>query len=1049
MTAATSSHPPFRSWLPGAVVAVAGLLVSAGLVQQQRAVADGLAHARLTEAAHSATEAVAGRMAAYTEMVTSLRDLLVVHPGLTRAEFERVMAAHAQRYPELRSLSFVRWVPARDLPAFEARLRAEAPPGRKNAADLIHPKSERQDYYINEFAWPYEGNEALIGLEISSQPANLAALLAGRDSGRPTVSAPFALIQNQGQRQRMGVVLRMPVFTGSAEAGQPGRYVGAAAASLRVVDMLRALESSGALRSVVARVEDVGAVGGAEPPVLLSSVDAPPGAAGQPQAVHELQVHNRRWRLTFTPQAGLLSEAERQLPWWIGGGAALLSLLLAGLVTALARQRAQALTRAQTSDEALLASEERFRAVFNQAAVGVAQIDTPTGRLVRVNQKYSAIMGYTVDELLRLDFQTLTYPEDLGPDLAQMERLKAGEITEYHMEKRLLRKGGQQIWVDLTVSPMWRPGETPNHHIAVVQDVTERRRMQDQLQDNERRLRSILDRLPLGLYLVRDGSFVYRNARFVEITGYTEADVTTVSEWLEHAYPDADARERAHQGWSAARAKAQAGSGLVAPVERLIRCKNGQARTVELSGMVLDDGMLITVTDLSQRKAAEEEIRYLAFYDPLTQLPNRRLLLDRLHQALAAGVRRRRGGALLMVDVDNFKTLNDTRGHECGDALLRQVAQRLRELMHEDHTVARHGGDKFVVVLEDLAACPEEAAARAEDTGQQILAALRDQPYSLEGEPYHATVSMGATLFQGLDESTDELVKRAELAMYQAKAAGRNSLQFYDPHMQAVVSARAALERDMRTGLAQGQFELFYQPQMEGGAITGAEALLRWRHPVQGFIPPASFVPLAEETGLILPLGEWVLTAACRQLATWAHHPALGALNLAVNVSPRQFHQKGFVPQVLAALAGSGAEAHRLKLEITEGLLLEDVEDTVQKMVQLKGYGVGFSLDDFGTGYSSLSYLKRLPLDQLKIDQSFVRDVLTDPNDAAIARTIVTLGASLGLRVIAEGVETEAQRDFLARSQCQAWQGYLLSPPVPVAEFEALVLRHNGELATN
>jgi len=305
-------------------------------------------------------------------------------------------------------------------------------------------------------------------------------------------------------------------------------------------------------------------------------------------------------------------------------------------------------------------------------------------------------------------------------------------------------------------------------------------------------------------------------------------------------------------------------------------------------------------------------------------------------------------------------------------------------------------------------------------------------------------VSMGAAIFRGLGESVDDLLKRADVAMYQAKAAGRDTLQFYDPRIQAVVHARAALELDMRAGLEQGQFELFYQAQMDRGRITGCECLLRWRHPRDGFVSPAAFVPLAEETGLILPLGEWVLQAACRQLAAWARQPALAHLTLAVNVSPRQFHQAAFVSQVLAALAGSGADARHLKLELTEGLLLQDVEDTIAKMVQLKGYGVGFSLDDFGTGYSSLSYLKRLPLDQLKIDQGFVRDVLTDPNDATIARTIVALGTSLGLHVIAEGVETEAQREFLARSDCHAWQGYLLSRPVPVAEFEALVLRQQA-----
>ena len=416
--------------------------------------------------------------------------------------------------------------------------------------------------------------------------------------------------------------------------------------------------------------------------------------------------------------------------------------------------------------------------------------------------------------------------------------------------------------------------------------------------------------------------------------------------------------------------------------------------------------------------------------------------MDRLQQALATSERHQRSGALLLLDLDNFKTLNETRGHDSGDNLLQQVAHRLRSCLHEDDTIARQGGDEFVVVLESLGDNPEEAAARSEELGQRILAVLRE-PYELEGGAHHSSISMGITIFSGMRETVDELLKRADLALYQAKDTGRDTLRFYDPKMQAVVSARAALELDMRVGLAQGQFELYYQPQIDRGRITGAEALLRWRHPRDGFVSPAHFIPLAEETGLILPMGEWVLQTACVQLARWAQDPELSPLKLAVNVSPRQFHQSSFVAQVLAALASSGVEGSQLKLEMTESLLLQDVEDTIDKMGQLRAYGVGFSLDDFGTGYSSLAYLKRLPLDQLKIDQSFVRDVLTDPNDAAIARTVVALGTSLGLRVIAEGVETEAQREFLARHHCYAWQGYLFSPPVPAAEFEALVRKTN------
>jgi len=537
-----------------------------------------------------------------------------------------------------------------------------------------------------------------------------------------------------------------------------------------------------------------------------------------------------------------------------------------------------------------------------------------------------------------------------------------------------------------------------------------------------------------------DGLISFRNQRYVQICVYTQEEVPDTDTWWQRAYPDAAERDAIRQRLLDTRHL-----GVIPLAEYTIRCADGKYKPVEISGIFVEGGRLITMQDLSERKAAEEEINQLAYYDPLTRLPNRRLLMDRLQQALATSARHQRSGALLMLDLDNFKTVNETRGHDRGDALLLQVAHRLRGCVHEDDTVARQGGDEFVVVLEDLGDSPEEAAARAEDVGQRILGVLRE-PYQIDGAAHHSSLSMGVTIYSGTRETVDELLKRADLALYQAKNAGRDTLRFYDPQMQAAVSARATLELDMRVGLAQGQFELYYQPQIDHGRITGAEALLRWRHPRDGFISPAHFIPLAEETGLILPLGEWVLQAACRRLAAWAQQPDLALLSLAVNVSPRQFHQSGFVAQVLAALAGAGADGHQLKLEMTEGLLLQDVEDTIDKMGQLKGYGVGFSLDDFGTGYSSLSYLKRLPLDQLKIDQSFVRDVLTDPNDAAIARTVVALGTSLGLRVIAEGVETEAQREFLERHHCHAWQGYLLSPPVAVAEFEALVRRTNGAL---
>lgn len=444
-------------------------------------------------------------------------------------------------------------------------------------------------------------------------------------------------------------------------------------------------------------------------------------------------------------------------------------------------------------------------------------------------------------------------------------------------------------------------------------------------------------------------------------------------------------------------------------------------------------------TDISQRKAVESEIQHLAFYDPLTGLPNRMLLLDRLQQALVGSVRSMQVGALLFIDLDNFKNLNDTVGHDVGDLLLKGVAERLSSCVRETDTVARLGGDEFVIVLENLSENQVDAADRARAVGEKIIFAF-NQAFELRGNPYHSTPSIGVALFIDHQVSVDELLKRADLAMYQAKASGRNTLRFFDPAMQAIINERAELEADLRQGLQYSEFELHYQPQVNSdGKVTGAEALVRWKHPSRGMISPAQFIPIAEDTGLILLLGHWVLETACLQLVAWSKRPTTKNFTLAVNVSIRQFCQPDFVDQVLETLKNTGANPKHLKLEITETLMVENAGDVIVKMTALKEKGVRFSLDDFGTGYSSLSYLKLLPLDQLKIDQSFVRDVLTDVNDAAIARTIIALGQSLGLKVIAEGVETVEQRDFLEANGCMAYQGYLFSPPLPIEQFDTFI----------
>lgn len=448
---------------------------------------------------------------------------------------------------------------------------------------------------------------------------------------------------------------------------------------------------------------------------------------------------------------------------------------------------------------------------------------------------------------------------------------------------------------------------------------------------------------------------------------------------------------------------------------------------------------VVTFTDITIRKAAEERIQELAFYDPLTNLPNRRLLLDRLGQAMASSVRNNRGGALLFLDLDHFKSINDTLGHDVGDLLLRQVAERLTSCVREGDTVARLGGDEFVVLLEDLSVHLLEAAAQTEAIGEKIIAAL-NAPYQLDLHVHQNTSSVGAALFSDYHQSLEDLLKHADIAMYQSKKLGRNRLSFFDPIMQEAINARVNMENELRKALDEQQFQLHYQAQVDdAGHVLGAEALIRWNHPERGMIAHFNFIPLAEDTGLILPIGQWVINTACAQIKVWELSPDTRDLTLSINVSAKQFLQLDFVKQVQESLQRHNISASRLKFELTESMLLDNIEHTIVIMNALRVLGIRFSLDDFGTGYSSLQYLKKLPLNQLKIDQSFVRDIATDSSDKAIIITIITMAKSMELEVIAEGVETVAQKDLLASYGCKHYQGFLFGRPVPIEEFQAML----------
>ncbi|NRR29407.1 EAL domain-containing protein [Oxalobacteraceae bacterium] len=590
----------------------------------------------------------------------------------------------------------------------------------------------------------------------------------------------------------------------------------------------------------------------------------------------------------------------------------------------------------------------------------------------------------------------------------------------------------QQRWFSMRVTPLaygWRGA------VVAHTDVSKRR-----LAEASLRIAAIAFESPEGMMVTdAQGIILQVNHAFTLITGYGREEVvgkrpSLLSSGRHDAafYQAMWGAVRSHGSWEG---------------EIWNRRKNGEVYPERLAiSTVLDDARRVThyvasLSDITVSKAANDEILRLAFYDPLTRLPNRRLLLDRLRQALAACALNGHYGALMFIDLDDFKTLNDTLGHNVGDLLLQQVALRLQDCLRQGDTVARLGGDEFVVLIEGMSSHGADAVAQAELLSAKILAAL-NLPYLLGKHRSSSTPSIGVTLFHnGKPQKPDELLMQADIAMYQAKQAGRNGVRLFDQGMQDSLSARAGLEAELRQAVEQSQFAVFYQVQVDAtGQARGAEALLRWCKPDGTMVSPASFIPLAEETGLILPLGRWVLRQACAQLRLWRTEPATRALVLAVNVSARQFRQPDFCQQVESAVQEQGIDPALLKLELTEGILLEDIENTIAVMKTLRLLGVRFSLDDFGTGYSSLQYLKRLPLDQLKIDQSFVRDLASDSNDQAIVATIIAMARSLGLEVIAEGVETEAQRGLLEQLGCLHYQGYLFSRPVPAPQFEAWVL---------
>lgn len=711
-------------------------------------------------------------------------------------------------------------------------------------------------------------------------------------------------------------------------------------------------------------------------------------------------------------------------------------------------------TQQQSAENEVAKLTDWQQTLLDSAEYSIVSTDE-NGIIVSFNVAAQRMLGYRPEELIgkqtpdifhdpnEVTRRALELSEELGRSVSPgfevfVAKSKLGNAEE--REWTYIRKDGTHFPVRLSVTALHGRTSEITGFMGIAADLTESKRAQTNLRDSNARYRTLFESAGDSIFLMEGEHFIDCNPATLKMFGCTREQIIGEPPYRFSPEFQPDGRSSKEKALDKI---ATAFNGEI-PTFEWQHCRyDGTPFDAEVTLNVVEIGerphLLATVRDVSERKMAEERIHQLAFHDPLTRLPNRQLLLDRLQQSLASSTRSGRKGALLFIDLDNFKTLNDTLGHVMGDLLLQQAAERLNACVREGDTVARLGGDEFVVILEDLSEQTIEAAQQTEVVGEKILIAL-SQTYQLDTHSFRSSGSIGANVISGDQQEVEELLKQTDIAMYQAKKAGRNTLRFFDRKMQDIINARAALESELHKALEDQQFHLYFQIQVDSSRRSlGAEALIRWIHPGRGIVPPAQFIPLAEETGLILPIGQWVLETACAQLKAWAINEMTRNLVLAVNISARQFHQPDFVAQVSAAIQLNSINPNLLKLELTESLLLEDTEDIVATMNALKATGVQLSLDDFGTGYSSLQYLKLLPLNQLKIDQSFVRDITTDSNDAAIVQTIIAMAELLGLDAIAEGVETEEQREFLELRGCHAYQGYVFGKPVPIEKFEELL----------
>jgi diguanylate cyclase (GGDEF)-like protein/PAS domain S-box-containing protein len=1076
------SAAEFSDWVrqpaAWAIFAIGAVLSVLGWRALEAEVLDA-ARSSFEQVATESRNAIEVRLRGHATLLHGVQGLFHASDAVDRDEFGRYARSLGPASAQLRSISYARYVPARDMAAFESEARREYP------EFSVKPAGARDEYLPIRFLEPLPGNLGSLGLDLLADEVRRAGVEEARDSAALVASAPFRLASEPGSTDA-ATSLRLAVYRRGTALDDPAArraaFEGVASVTFRVRDMVQDIVARHAERGLALRVLDEGQE-------IYAAARARAGADGF-RAATALEVGGRRWQLEFSaPPQRFRTAGDAVMPWVALLGGLTISVLLSGLVGSLmfsnkrARRIADEITADLLRSQAELADSQRRTQVLIETLPNPVFFKGLDGRYLGVNRAWEAFFNVARDAIVGKTVHSL-YPH--APDVA--ERLHERDLA-------LWRDPGKQVYETTIALPDGRQRDALYYKatftgpegavaglIGTIIDVTEARQaarrqaMEHAVTQLLANAETAADALPQAIRTICDafgwacGAYWSADAQrnVLRRAAVWHVEAPEVARFLSTAAFSGD-RELSTQKtggllrrvwrdgapiWIAdvavepefQRGSAAADAGLHCAFAFPVMAGGERLGVMEFFSRTIkqpDPELLAATRSLGSqigqfmvRKDAEERLRFVASHDALTGLPNRVMFAQRLDHALAQAQRHRRRLAVLFLDLDRFKVINDTLGHEFGDALLREAARRLRESLRSSDTVARLGGDEFVVLLEDVA-----EAVYVATVAQKIIKAVAEG-YVLAGREYHVTASVGASTFPDDAADSASLLKNADIAMYRAKEQGRNTFQFYSSQLNLHSVQRLNLESGLRRAIDREEFILHFQPQVDlrTGAITGAEALVRWLHPELGLLPPGRFIAIAEETGLIVPIGEWVLRSACAAQRGWMDR-GLPPLRVAVNLSARHFLRSELARDISAALADSGCDPARLELEITETSVMEDPERVVGLLHAIREIGVSVAIDDFGTGHSSLAYLKRFPVDNLKIDRSFISDVPSDRNNAAITQAVIAMGHSLGMRVIAEGVETRAQHSFLLAQKCDEYQGYFFSKPLAEADFAALAAK--------